>query len=92
MINTFPKIATKCLFLKVYMRKFFIFSLAFILLISMFSSCKQESVDMSGFWEFYNGKLAMFQEENQEYAHKTVDAVFLGDSLTDGYDVKSYYP
>ncbi len=58
----------------------------------MFSSCKQESVDMSGFWEFYNGKLAMFQEENQEYAHKTVDAVFLGDSLTDGYDVKSYYP
>jgi lysophospholipase L1-like esterase len=34
----------------------------------------------------------MFQEENQEYAHKTVDAVFLGDSLTDGYDVKSYYP
>ena len=58
----------------------------------MFSSCKQESVDMSAFWEFYNGKLAMFQEENQEYAHKTVDAVFLGDSLTDGYDVKSYYP
>ena len=58
----------------------------------MFSSCKQESVDMSGFWEFYNGKLAMFQEENQEYTHKTVDAVFLGDSLTDGYDVKSYYP
>lgn len=58
----------------------------------MFSSCKQESVDMSGFWEFYNGKLAMFQGENQEYAHKTVDAVFLGDSLTDGYDVKSYYP
>ena len=58
----------------------------------MFSSCKQEYVDMSGFWEFYNGKLAMFQEENQEYAHKTVDAVFLGDSLTDGYDVKSYYP
>ena len=58
----------------------------------MFSSCKQESVDMSGFWEFYNEKLAMFQEENQEYTHKTVDAVFLGDSLTDGYDVKSYYP
>ena len=63
-----------------------------ILLVSLVFSCKQDTVDMSAFWEFYNGKLAMFEEENLQYADQIVDAVFLGDSLTDGYDVKSYYP
>lgn len=63
-----------------------------ILLVSLVFSCKQDTVDMSAFWEFYNGKLAMYEEENLQYADQIVDAVFLGDSLTDGYDVKSYYP
>ena len=31
-------------------------------------------------------------EENEEYKNKDVDVVFLGDSLTDGYDVKRFYP
>lgn len=39
--------------------------------------------------EYYQNKLAIFEEENQTISH--VDIVFLGDSLTDGYDVKNYY-
>lgn len=33
-----------------------------------------------------------FIQENQQYADHEVDVVFLGDSLTAGYDLESYYP
>ncbi len=42
------------------------------------------------FREFYDGKLATFEQENRGNA--TVDVVFLGDSLTDGCDLSVYYP
>lgn len=37
-------------------------------------------------------KLHSFQQENQLYSRQQVDVVFLGDSLTDGYDLARYYP
>ena len=37
-------------------------------------------------------KLASYVTENQQYEDYEVDVAFIGDSLTDGYDVKSYYP
>lgn len=40
--------------------------------------------------EYYNNKVAEFKEENKTLSD--VDISFIGDSLTDGYDVKSYYP
>lgn len=42
--------------------------------------------------EYYANKLALYQEENERYADYEVDVAFLGDSLTDGYDLKAYYP
>ena len=42
------------------------------------------------FEEHYNSRLALFEEENK--TAQDVDIVFLGDSLTEGYDVESYYP
>ena len=37
-------------------------------------------------------KLAKYAQENAQYADYEVDVAFLGDSLTDGYDVSAYYP
>ena len=42
--------------------------------------------------EYYANKLALYTKENNEYAPFEVDVAFIGDSLTDGYDVAKYYP
>ena len=42
--------------------------------------------------QYRAAKLAAYEEENAEYGDYEVDVAFLGDSLTDGYDVKLYYP
>ena len=41
---------------------------------------------------YYNEKLALYQKENEEYADYEVEVAFIGDSLTDGYDVERFYP
>ena len=40
--------------------------------------------------EYYNQKVATWKEENKTLTD--VDISFIGDSLTDAYDVKYYYP
>ena len=42
--------------------------------------------------EYYNAKRIRYEEENERYADFEVDVAFLGDSLTDGYDLERYYP
>ena len=42
--------------------------------------------------QYYADKLARYQQENETYADYEVDVAFLGDSLTDGYDLANYYP
>lgn len=42
--------------------------------------------------EYYDNKLALYREENEAYSDYEVDVAFLGDSLTDGYDLSAYYP
>ena len=42
--------------------------------------------------EYYESKLEKYQQENELYEDYEVDVAFLGDSLTDGYDVATYYP
>lgn len=41
---------------------------------------------------YRDAKIAQYRTENEEYADFQVDVAFLGDSLTDGYDLKKYYP
>ena len=36
--------------------------------------------------------MEIYIEENATYEDYEVDIAFIGDSLTDGYDVKAYYP
>ena len=42
--------------------------------------------------QYYSDKLALYRQENEAYADYEVDVAFLGDSLTDGYDLAKYYP
>lgn len=42
--------------------------------------------------EYYENKYVTYQAENERYADYEVDVAFLGDSLTDGYDLAHYYP
>ena len=73
------------------MKKAITLVLASLLILCVFCSCGKNN-NMDEFWEFYNGKLDAFEKENEEYKNKDVDVIFLGDSLTDGYDVKRFYP
>ncbi len=73
------------------MKKAITLVLASLLILCVFCSCGKSN-DMEAFWEFYNGKIEGFEKENEEYKNKDVDVIFLGDSLTDGYDVKRFYP
>lgn len=41
--------------------------------------------------EYRANKMAIYEEENEMYADYEVDVAFIGDSLTDGYDVKRFY-
>lgn len=42
--------------------------------------------------EYRAAKMAQYEKENAEYDDYEVEIAFLGDSLTDGYDLKAYYP
>ena len=42
--------------------------------------------------EYRAAKMEIYAEENATYEDYEVDIAFIGDSLTDGYDVKAYYP
>ena len=42
--------------------------------------------------EYRAAKFSLFEEENPKYSDFEVDIVFLGDSLTDLYDLEKHYP
>ena len=42
--------------------------------------------------QHYNTKVAQFMQENAEYDDYEADVAFIGDSLTEGYDLAVFYP
>lgn len=42
--------------------------------------------------QYRQNKLELYRQENERYDDYAVDVAFLGDSLTDGYDLAKYYP
>lgn len=42
--------------------------------------------------EYRAAKMEQYEKENAEYADYEVEVAFIGDSLTDGYDLVKYYP
>lgn len=41
---------------------------------------------------YYDSKIALYEKENTECEPYETDIAFVGDSLTDGYDIERYYP
>lgn len=73
------------------MRRFFCFLLVYSLL--WLGGCDREDAELARQVAAYRAeKNAQYAEENARYADYEVDVAFLGDSLTDGYDVAAYYP
>ena len=52
----------------------------------------QEEKTMQLVQQYRADKMKHYQEENAEYDDYTVEVAFIGDSLTDGYDLEKYYP
>ena len=50
---------------------------------------QRTEIAQSAFQLHYSDRVALFKEENKHLSN--VDVSFVGDSLTEGYDVKSYY-
>lgn len=42
--------------------------------------------------QYRDAKMEQYRQENERYEDYEVDVAFLGDSLTDGYDLEKYYP
>ena len=53
---------------------------------------KEEAENLRLIKEYYSSKLALYEAENEEYGEYEIDVAFLGDSLTDAYDLNCYYP
>ncbi len=69
-----------------------VLSCASCFLVDHWQKKEKEAENARIFQEYYEGKLALFQGENETCADYEIDVAFLGDSLTDGYDLARYYP
>ena len=75
------------------MKKIISLLMSLILLAFPLCSCKSEEDEWAEMVaEYRANKMAIYESENAQYADYEVDVAFLGDSLTDGYDVAAYYP
>ena len=62
------------------------FIVTFLLIVYIVPSFNNDDI----FAEYYNQKIATYESENKSLSN--VDVAFIGDSITDGYDIKNYYP
>lgn len=53
---------------------------------------KKAEQTIAFFQKYYDEKLVSYEAENEKYSDYEVDVAFLGDSLTDGYDLEKFYP
>ena len=65
----------------------------FIFLVMLLCGCNDKEDEINRLvQEYRESKLSMYEKENAMYDDYEVDVAFLGDSLTDGYDLKKHYP
>lgn len=75
------------------MKKAFLLFLSLLSLVFSFTACTDENEELLKQIEEYRAaKRAAYAAENERYEDYEVDVAFLGDSLTDGYDLATYYP
>ena len=71
-------------------------SFAILIFIVIFLTVFLPKINKNKQWEeqvkqYYEDKIELYEQENSKYDDYEVDIAFLGDSLTDGYDVCNYY-
>lgn len=65
----------------------------FLFLVMLLCGCNDKEDEINRLvQEYRESKLSMYEKENAMYDDYEVDVAFLGDSLTDGYDLKKHYP
>ena len=60
--------------------------------VNLYIKNKEEAELLRLAFEYYSAKLSTYEAENETYDDYEIDAAFIGDSLTDGYDLGKYYP
>lgn len=74
------------------MKKFVCLVVAFLFFTCLFG-CENKENDLAQEMVLYRAnKITAYKTENEKYDDYEVDVAFLGDSLTDAYDVATYYP
>ncbi len=76
------------------MKKWLCLLLCSAVLLSLLCACgRGEEEELAAQLAAYRAaKLEAYEEENARYADYEIDVAFLGDSLTDGYDLVAHYP
>jgi lysophospholipase L1-like esterase len=76
------------------MKKFSLLLIIFALISATLCGCNNDEEEdfLRQIAEYRAAKIAAYEDENEKYADFQVDVAFIGDSLTDGYDVAAYYP
>ena len=75
------------------MKKIIYVLIALILVASTLTACKnEEEAWAEQIAQYRAAKMDSYETENAKYSDYEVDVAFLGDSLTDGYDLAAYYP
>ena len=75
------------------MKKAFLLFLSLLCLAFSFTACTDENEELLRQIEQYRAaKREAYAAENERYGDFEIDVAFLGDSLTDGYDLAAYYP
>lgn len=63
-----------------------------LLFVITITSCNKKEKELEKLiQEYRTNKIIKYQEENAKYDDYEIDIAFIGDSLTDGYDVEKYY-
>ena len=63
-----------------------------VVLFSLGTQRREQQIFQQAIQDYREAKLAQYRAENDRYADYEVEVAFLGDSLTDGYDLTKYYP
>ena len=63
-----------------------------VVLFSLGTQRREQQILQQAIQEYREAKMAQYRAENDRYADYEVEVAFLGDSLTDGYDLTKYYP
>lgn len=68
-----------------------IIALSYILAVEI-QKKRERDIRREAIKKYTDDKLAIYRAENEKYEDYEVDVAFIGDSLTDFYDLEKYYP